>query len=225
MSKSTVQTTPKGIAYGEKFLDDTYTGEPYSGSADVERVLQLSPDYTPRIDFDYATRIDFDYDRKKFHIWPEKKDPITQLNLIESEEEEIQKLIYQIKASTILWRNEIANRLIMLFKDSKEEDPYGTGITADSLRNFIRFLELYPNLKYPSISLTPEHNIYVSWKYEHNRVFSIHFLPNKDTRFVIFVPNDRHLERTTRISGITTVDILIETVSPYKVTDWIFDER
>lgn len=208
MIERTLQIARKSIAYSDKFLAGTYISEPYSGSANVEDVLQLRD----------ATR---NFSRR----WPEKKDPITQLNLIESEEEEVQELIYQLKTSYIRYQDKIVNRLITLFKDSKEEDPYGPGITAGSLRNFINFLELYPNVKYPSISLTPEHNIYVSWRGEHNRVFSIHFLPNKDTRFVVFMPNYRHPERKIRISGITTVDVLMETVKPYKVTDWIFDER
>jgi|Deesub1362A_J573_1020465.scaffolds.fasta_scaffold09387_3 hypothetical protein len=237
MLESTLQAMRKSIAYSDKFLAGTYTSEPYSGSANVEDVLQLQD----------ATR---NFSRR----WPEKKDPITQSNLIESEEvlrfsivrknivaitqsnlieseeieseeEEVQELIYQIKASNIRYRDKIANQLITLFKDSKEEDPYSSGITAGSLRNFVNFLELYPNVKYPSISLTPEHNIYVSWRDEYNRLFSIHFLPNKDTRFVIFMPNYRHPERKIRISGITTVDVLMETVAFYRVTDWIFNER
>jgi len=209
-----VQTTRKSAAYSDKFLTGISITEPYSGSANVEDVFQ-SWDITR----------DFYFKSKNYHIWSEKRDPITQSNLIENEEEEVQELIYQLKTSSVRYRNEIANRLITLFKDSKEEDPYATGITAGSLRNFINFLELYPNVKHPSISLTPEHNIYVSWRDKYNRVFSIHFLPNKDTRFVIFTPNYRHPEQKIRLSGIATVDVLLETVAPYGLTDWIFDER
>ena len=214
MLESTMKTKQKSIAYSQEFLTDIYTSEPYPGSANVKDVLQ-SWDITR----------DFYYKSKNFHIWSEKKDPITQSNLIEIEEEEVQELIYQIKTSDIRYRNEIANRLITLFKDSKEEDPYGPGIKAGSLRNFISFLELYPDVKCPSISLTPEHNIYVSWRDKNNKVFSIHFLSDKDTRFVIFLPNYRHPERKIRVAGIATVDVLLETIAPYGLTDWIFDER
>lgn len=133
------------------------------------------------------------------------------------------ELIFRIRTSlSIRYRESLANRLVTLFKDTKEEDPDSPGIAAGSLRNFFNFLQLHPNLKYPSISLTPEYNIYASWRDEQNRVFSVHFLPNGgDARFVIFKPNYRHPERQIRISGTSTTDILMETVSPYRVYDWI----
>ncbi|MBI5902075.1 MAG: hypothetical protein HZB84_01135 [Deltaproteobacteria bacterium] len=107
--------------------------------------------------------------------------------------------------------------------DSKKEDPYGPGISAGSLRSFIDFLKLHLNINYPSISLTPEYNIYASWRDEQNRVFSVHFLSNGGARFVIFKPNYRHPERKIRISGTTTTDILMETVSPHEITDWVLE--
>ena len=67
----------------------------------------------------------------------------------------------------------------------------------------------------------PEDNIYASWRSEQNRLFSVHFLPNGDTRFVIFKPNERHPDKQMRISGTATTDILMETVTPYGVWDWI----
>ena len=108
-----------------------------------------------------------------------------------------------------------------MFKDAKEEDPDSLGIAAGSLRNFYYFLHLHTNLKRPAISLTPDYNIYASWRGERNRVFSVHFLPNGDVRFVIFKPNDRHPGRQIRLSGIATSDILMETVAPDGVSDWI----
>jgi hypothetical protein len=43
-----------------------------------------------------------------------------------------------------------------------------------------------------------------------------------DTRFVVFKPNPLHLERQIRISGTATADILMATVVPYGVGDWIY---
>ncbi len=122
---------------------------------------------------------------------------------------------------SIPYHDNLANRLITLFNDSKEEDPTSPGISDRSLFNFYNFLCLHDNLNCPTISLTPDYNIYASWRIERNRVFSVHFLPNGDARFVIFKPNDRHPERQIRISGTTTADILMETVGPYGVRDWI----
>lgn len=156
--------------------------------------------------------------------WPEKKDPYTQADLLINEEEQVQELIFKIRKSIFIPNHEsLANRLLILFNDAKEEDSKSPGITEGSLRNFYYFLLLllHTNLKYPTISLTPDNDIYASWKDEQNRVFSIHFLPNEDTRFVIFKPNDKHPERKIRISGTATTDTLIETVASSGVWDWI----
>jgi len=52
-------------------------------------------------------------------------------------------------------------------------------------------------------------------------VFSVHFLSNRDVRFVIFKPNNRHPEKQIRISGTATADTLMETVTPNGLVDWI----
>lgn len=155
--------------------------------------------------------------------WSEKKDPFTQADLLDNEEDQTQDLIFRIRTLTpISYREKLANRLLTLFNDAKEEDTASFGIAVDSLRNFYNFIHLHTNLKYPNISLTPDDNIYISWRNEHNRVFSVLFLPNgEDARFVIFKPNNRHPKLQIRISGTTTTDILLETVESYDVLDWI----
>ena len=144
------------------------------------------------------------------------------MDLLDSEEEQVQELIFRIRTSeSIPFRQTLANRLLALFNDAKEEDSASLGISARSIRNFYKFLLLHTNLKCPTISLTPDYNIYASWRGEQKRIFSVHFLSNWDARFVIFIPNDRHPERQIRISGAVTTDILMETVAPYHVCDWI----
>ena len=200
-----VATRRTGIAYGSSFLIDSSPGVQSNSSAENrENIMQL-----------------WDIFDRSIHCWYKKKDPFTQSDLLENEEEEVQRLISQIKISLSLrYREKLANRLVTLFKDAKEEDTDSPGIAANSLRNFIKFLQLNSNLKCPSISLSPEYTIYASWKDE-CRVFSVHFLPYGDVRFVILKPNYRHPERQLRISGTTTTDILMEMVLPYRVNDWI----
>jgi len=156
--------------------------------------------------------------------WLENEDSFTRADLLDIEDNQVQQLIFQIRRSTSIPNNaHLANRLTTLFHDEKEEDSDSSGITVESLRNFYFFLllTLRANLKYPAISLTPDNDIYISWRNGQNQVFSVHFLTNGDVRFVIFKPNDRHPERTTRLSGTTTTDTLIETVDSYGVWDWI----
>jgi len=147
----------------------------------------------------------------------ESRDSLTQENLLNSKEDQVQELIFRIKTSRLIpLRENLANRLLALYYDAKEEDPECVGIVSESLRSFNDFLHLYTNIKCPTVSLTPDNNIYASWRLEHNRVFSIHFLPNADVRFVMFKPNEKHPERKIRISGSATIDTL-------KLEDWILE--
>jgi hypothetical protein len=162
---------------------------------------------------EYVTQIEF---------WPGNKTPITQTDVLKSEEEQVEELILQIKRlRSIPYNDNLADKLITLFNDAKEEDPFSLGISAESLRNFISFLLSHTNLRCPTISLTPDYHIYASWRSQQNQLFSVHFLPNNDARFVIFNPNNRHPEKLTRISGVSTTDILMETLIPHHIEEWI----
>lgn len=202
------------IAYGNQSIEDIFL----TISQDTWETVRLT--ITPRFGI---TRINnLNECNTRISDYSENEDPFTQTDLLNEEEEQVQELIFRIRISTsIPYRQNLANRLLTLFNDAKEEDPANLGIAAGSLRNFYNFLRLYPDLKYPIISLTPDYNIYASWKNGRNRVFSVHFLPNGDVRFVIFKPNTRHPERQIRISGTATADILMETMAPYGIRDWI----
>jgi len=146
----------------------------------------------------------------------------TKTDLIENKDDETKNLITRIRSNSLLsCREQLANRLAELFSDSKEEDSDSVGINADSLRSFNTLLTSYPKLKCPEISLTPDNDIYISWKREQDKLFSVHLFPNGDSRFVLFFPNDLHPGRSIRISGSTTTDKLFETVSSQGVLDWI----
>ncbi len=158
-----------------------------------------------------------------FSDFEEAVGPLIQNDLTNSNDIESQELIFRIKTTpNIPDRSNIAKRLLDLFQYSKEDDPDFIGIREGSLKSFYNFLCSYTNLKSPSISLTPDNNIYASWKGENGRVFSIHFLADSDVRFVIFTPNKKHYDRMTRTSGATTFDMLMETeVKAYYIYEWI----
>jgi len=210
------------IAYGSKsFVDDSSIGEP---DDEVWNRRNRFPQKPRKVSKDtYSLTAGSQEDIKTLiSPWPEKEDPFTQSDLLDSEEDMAQEIIYRIKTTlSVPYRERLANRLLTLFNDAKEEDPSSPGITVGSLRSFYNFFQSHPNLKYPAISLMPEDNIYASWKSEQNRLFSVHFLPNGDARFVIFKPNERHPDKQIRISGTATTDILMESVAPYHVRDWI----
>ena len=208
------------IAYGNEFLrDDFPISSPYIGAWYLPQKPQTERNFEVWI----TSAVVQEDQNAIISDWPENEDPFTQADLLNNEEDQVQELIFRIRKSrSIPYHESLANRLLTLFNDAKEEDSASLGIAVGSLRNFYNFLYLHTNLKYPNISLTPDDNIYTSWRDEQNKVFSVLFLPNgEDARFVIFKPNNRHPKRQIRISGTATTDILIETVEPYNVLDWI----
>lgn len=212
------ETSP---AYGDEFLTDTFPNDQPSSGA--WREIPIPPTVTHR-KFTFCNTPTANKESLVVFIieWPKKTDPFTQENLLYSEEVQVQELIFWNKTYLFIpYKERLANRLITLFKDAKEEDSACIGISASSLRCFYNFIQLHTNLKCPTISLTPEYNIYASWRDDQNRVFSVHFLPNGDVRFVIFKPNAMHPEQKIRICGTATADILKETVAPNGVWDWI----
>ena len=207
------------IIYGNQFLrDDSPISNPYIGTWS----LLQKPRTVPKSKFWITPSRVWKDQNSLISDWPENEDPFTQTDLLNNEEDQVQELIFQIRKSLfITYHKNLANRLLALFNDAKEEDSTSLGISVGSLRNFYNFFRLYTNLKCPTISLTPDYNIYASWRVEQKRVFSVHFLPNWDTRFVIFKPNDRHPGRQIRLSGIATTDTLMKTVESSGVWDWI----
>jgi len=208
-----------GMAYANEDFEEEFPGDfQYSGESSI--VLQEPPPQdayyinTPLVNQDQSDTL------LTFLLGNENS--IIQSDLLNSAEDQIQESIFQIKRLiSIPYRENLADMLLTLFSDAKEEDPDSLGMSDRSLQNFIEFLLSHTNLKCPTISLTPDYNIYASWRCEQNRVFSVHFLPNGDARFVIFKPNQRHPERKTRISGVATIDILMETVMPNRIEEWI----
>jgi hypothetical protein len=217
-------TRKTSTAYGNEFLIDiSPSKQPYPGASEIIISQAFSAPLLSYVRFFTTAAVNQEGREVSISGWLEKKDPFTQGDLLDSEEDQVQQLIYQIKTSlSIPYRKSLANRLVALLNDAKEEEDFvGVGIAADSLRNFYYFFQLYTDLKCPIVSLTPDNDIYGSWRVEPNRLFSVHFLPNGDARFVIFKPNDLHPERQIRIYGIATTDILKKTVETHGVWDWI----
>lgn len=219
-----VSVRKASIVYGDTFLIDVSpSDELFLGAWDLVLSIQRQPSGRRPIYFFCNTPA---ANPERFVAyksdWPVKKNPFTQVGLLDIEEEQSQELIMRLRATpSIPYRENLANRLVTLFHDAKEEDPSSAGITVGSLRYFYCFLQSNINLKCPTISLTPECNIYATWRVKNNLLLSIHFLPDGDARFIIFKPNNKHPERTDRISGTTTIDVLMETVALHGVRDWV----
>lgn len=146
--------------------------------------------------------------------------PFDELDEKLTDEKKIKKLIdYVLKESKIQFAQELAVRLNFL-KEAVSEDPDEDPISPESLRNFISFLRRTPNLKYPNVVLTPSNEIRAHWRTAPNRHFAVVFLSTGEARFVIFTPNPKDPDKIDRLSGITSIDSLMETVQPHRVLEW-----
>jgi len=131
-----------------------------------------------------------------------------------------QQIIWHITTAFHLrHRVKLASRLSELQKAVQEEQD-GQTISLSSMQSFFQFIEAYPGLRYPNITVIPDRTIYASWKSGLDRVFSIHFLSGGEIRFVIFSPNPKHPGRTIRTSGTATVDVIMSIAAPHGVLDW-----
>ena len=116
-----------------------------------------------------------------------------------TENESVEEIIWHVGTTlSVRYKAKLASRLSELQKAVQEEELDGRGITVRSLQHFVELLKAYPSLRCPTVSVTPNRNIYTSWKSGSDRVFSIHFLPDGKVRFVIFCPNDNRAGDTFR---------------------------
>jgi len=153
-------------------------------------------------------------------IIPTIESPFDELDEKLTGEEKIKRLIdYVREGSKIQFAHELAVKLNFL-NEVVNEDPEEDSISIDSMRNFISFLQNTTNLKCPTVALTPSNEIHAQWRMASNRHFAAVFLPTGETRFVIFTPNPKDPEMTDRISGLTSVSALLETIKPHKVLEW-----
>lgn len=120
----------------------------------------------------------------------------------------------------ISFSQQLADRIKFLFDASKEEYPEEVAILPESLSSFVSFLHSATSLKYPDVVLSPSKNICTQWRAGPNRHFAVEFFPTGDAHFVIFTPDPIHPEKTVRISGIVSVDSLMQTVTPHGVLSW-----
>ena len=215
------------VVSGDRFVKYDLPAKVDVGVWNVETLMISRPNQRPIVVYYKITpAVDQEEQDNLRSIWAKSKDPETQMDLVDSEDKQVQELIYRFRTSRyISFHESLAEKLLVLHNCAKEEDSTSSGIAISSLRYFFNFFHLHSKLKCPTISLTPDNNIYARWKGEKGCLFSIHFLSDGNASFVIFKPNDKHPELKIRLSGIATTDILMETVESHGVSDWISNER
>jgi hypothetical protein len=88
------------------------------------------------------------------------------------------------------------------------EDPDSAGISIESMESFLAFLRSVQDLRLPSLSLTPDGNIYSSWR-DHDRVLSAEFLSNTTARYVLFRPAPGGAGQKLRSAGSAPANQLL----------------
>jgi hypothetical protein len=124
-----------------------------------------------------------------------------------------------VDGTNIEFAQKLADRLLSLY-DAVREDPEEDLVPLGSLRNFVKFLRSTPRLKYPDVVLTPSNEVSAQWRKAPNRHFAVVFQATGEARFVIFTPNPKDAVKTDRLSGITSVEALMDVAKPHGVFDW-----
>ena len=154
------------------------------------------------------------------------ENPFSKIDELLDNEEKFYSLTNHIRISLIASYGErLATRIENLFEVSIEEEPDGIGISAESLHYFLSFLQSAPKLDYPDVVLSPPGNIVAEWHVDSKHHFSADFLPDGDTRFVIFRPNLKNSKKTERFSGISTFDCLYDIMKDNRVLKWASSEH
>ena len=136
-------------------------------------------------------------------------------------DKKVQLLISHIPdESNIQFAARLGARLDFLFNAAKEENPDEIQILPESLSNFIAFLREMGTPTYPDVVLTPSNEIRAQWRTAPNRHFAVVFLPTGNARYVIFKPNSRDPDRISRLSGVTSVESLMDEIEPHGVLRW-----
>lgn len=137
-----------------------------------------------------------------------------------SDDEKINEIVKFLNQININFSKRLASRIQFLFEASKEEYPDEVAIFPESLKNFVGFLQTEPDLKYPDVVLSPSKNIRAQWRTAPNRHFAVEFLPTDDAHFVIFSPDPKHPDKTNRMSGLVSIDSLMQTAQPHGILSW-----
>lgn len=142
-------------------------------------------------------------------------------------EETAEKVICDaVPSLAISDKGELARRLLELERDLRDEaNPTCPGISVESLKKFFSFVRSNPDIRMPAISVSPDCNVYTSWKADSSRVFSIHFIPEADVRFVLFRPSQKQRGKMIRLSGSAVLEEVIDIARREGATDWIRRER
>lgn len=101
----------------------------------------------------------------------------------------------------------VSNRLREL-RQQQSEDPESAEMSIESMASFLTFLHSVRGIRMPSLSLTPDGNIYASWR-KGDRVFSAEFRTGGLATYVLFRPAPGETGPKLRSAGSTPAGQLL----------------
>jgi hypothetical protein len=121
----------------------------------------------------------------------------------------------------------LANRLDFLLSAleeeiEEEEETWAEG-SPDSLWQMLLFLRTAPDLRYPTVTITPSATFRAQWQADRNSHFAVDFLPDGQVRFVVFSPDPHHPDRVQRVSGIVGRADVLRAIEPFRAHRWAAD--
>jgi hypothetical protein len=133
----------------------------------------------------------------------------------------------QIKAlrsgSRLAYRERLARRLDFLLRTLEEEGESWSDHSPESLRQMLQFLEAVPELRCPTVTVTPFATFRAQWRAESSEHFAVDFVPDGQVRFVVFAADPGHPERVERVSGIVSPANAMKAIETYQVHRWAAD--
>jgi hypothetical protein len=146
------------------------------------------------------------------------------LDVLRTPKDRIREQIKTLRSGSRLpYREQLARRLTFLLKALEEEGESWSEHSTESLRRMLQFLEAAPDLRCPTVTVTPLATFRAQWQADPSRHFAVDFVPDGQVRFVVFAPDPGHPERVERVSGIVSPANAMKTIETYQVHRWAAD--
>lgn len=144
-----------------------------------------------------------------------------ELQEIRADERPFRAILRELRfMEAVLERRLIADRLETLLEDFQGD--YGRSVDAESLRTFVAFLSLYPDLRKPIITAASNGNIFAEWKSEDgSRFLGLQMFPMLQVQYVAIRPNPRYPQLRKNTAGVTSVEQLFADLASYDIQSWI----
>ncbi len=130
------------------------------------------------------------------------------------------KLIGKIKELDIPYSEKLYKRILFLNEAVEEEYPNEKLITVNSIEGFLKFLDIYKELRYPEITITPNGNIRIQWQDTSRQHMGIEFISESEIKYVIFVPDPKIHAKTARMAGKVSINSFKLVVKPFQLMEF-----